>query len=246
VDAYPRFLSRFPSAASLAAASEAEVLSAWSGLGYNRRALALRRTAAAIVAAGWPRDVAGLERLPGIGPYTARALAGLAFGAPVGVVDTNVRRWLVRRLGLDPRTPLRRLQELADGLAVGTDDGREDAWIHASMEFGATICRSRRPLCTACPIARGCPARGLSLPVPVARQARFAGSDRAHRGRLLREMSGAADHSVGLASLRRRLGPSDLNRIIDGLERDGLAHRAGRRLRLGGAATPGGAATIDA
>lgn len=246
VDAYPRFLARFPSAASLASASEAEVLAAWSGLGYNRRALALRRTAAAVVAGGWPREVAALEQLPGIGPYTARAVAGLAFRMPVGVVDTNVRRWLVRRFGLDPRTPARRLQELADALATVSDDGRADAWVHASMEFGATVCRSRQPACASCPIAAGCPARGRDLPVPVARQAPFAGSDRAHRGALLRQLSGAPDHSVALASLRRQLGSAKLRHIIDGLERDGLAHLAGGRLRLGGRATPATAATIDA
>jgi A/G-specific adenine glycosylase len=97
---FPTFMRRFPTAGSLAEASEAEVLAAWSGLGYNRRALALRRAAAAVAREGWPRDLAALERLPGIGPYTARALASLAFGQPVGVVDTNVRRWLVRRFGL--------------------------------------------------------------------------------------------------------------------------------------------------
>jgi len=243
-EAYGRFMTRFPSVTSLAAASEAEVLSAWSGLGYNRRALALHRTAAAVSADGWPREIAALERLPGIGPYTARAIAGLAFGLPVGVVDTNVRRWLVRRFGLDAATPARMLQELADTLATAAADGREDAWIHASMEFGATVCRSRQPACSDCPIAAGCPARGRSVPVPVPRQAPFHGSDRAHRGALLRELSAAGDHSLALASLRRRFDAAHLGRIVAGLERDGLAHRAGGRLRLGGSAAAGSAATI--
>jgi A/G-specific adenine glycosylase len=90
---FPTFMSRFPTTRALAEASDAEVLAAWSGLGYNRRALALQRAAAAVSTNGWPSDVAALERLPGIGPYTARAVASLAFGEPVGVVDTNVRRW---------------------------------------------------------------------------------------------------------------------------------------------------------
>jgi len=199
-----------------------------------------------VLADGWPHEGAALERLPGIGPYTARAVAGLAFDIPVGVVATNVRRWLVRRFGLDPRSPRRRLQQLADELATATDDGRRDAWIHASMEFGATICRSRHPACGRCPIAAGCPARGRAVPVPVARQAPFAGSDRARRGALLQEMSVAADHSVAISRLRRRHDAAHLDRIIDGLERDGLAHRAGGRLRLGGPAPGGGAATIEA
>ncbi|MGH2445564.1 MAG: A/G-specific adenine glycosylase, partial [Candidatus Limnocylindria bacterium] len=159
-DRFPRFMARFPTAEALAAASEASVLAEWSGLGYNRRALALRRTAGLVASNGWPRDVRGLEALPGIGPYTAHAIASLAFGMPVGVVDTNVRRWLLRRL-CGPDEP-RRLQALADALAapgVGTDVA---AWTHASMEFGAAICRSRTPLCDSCPIANGCPSRGAA------------------------------------------------------------------------------------
>lgn len=115
---FPAFLARFPTAQALATASESAVLQAWSGLGYNRRALALRKASAGIAARGWPTQVSDLERLPGIGPYTARAVASLAFGQPVGVVDTNVRRWLVRRFGLSPLTAPRDLQRLADALAA--------------------------------------------------------------------------------------------------------------------------------
>src|SRR5439155_24520259 len=102
---FPIFMRRFPTAADLAAAPEADVLTAWSGLGYNRRALALRRAASGVSLHGWPREVGALERLPGIGPYTARALASLAFATPVGVVDTNVRRWLIRRFGVPANGP---------------------------------------------------------------------------------------------------------------------------------------------
>ena len=105
VEAWARFLDRFPTVADLAAATPADVIRAWQGMGYDRRALNLRRAARAIVAehgAGFRRDVAELERLPGIGPYTARAVASIAFGAPVGAVDTNVRRVLGRTLaGVD-------------------------------------------------------------------------------------------------------------------------------------------------
>ena len=86
---FPRFMARFPSVEALAAAPAADLLAEWSGLGYNRRALALQRAAVTIARDGWPDTVDGLQRLPGIGPYTARAVASLAFGAPVGVVDTN-------------------------------------------------------------------------------------------------------------------------------------------------------------
>jgi A/G-specific adenine glycosylase len=238
---FPLFMARFPTASALAAASEADLLAAWSGLGYNRRALALRRTAALVVD-GWPRDVEALERLPGIGPYTARAVASLVFGAPVGVVDTNVRRWLVRRFGLAVDAPRSDLQRLADALAQAGSAADAAAWTHATMEFGAAVCSSRNPRCDACPIASGCPSRGTAGSVPVPRQPAFAGSDRQHRGALLRALAAADGHAISVADGRRRVPRADFERVLAGLERDGLLHRTGRRLRLGG--RPGPAATI--
>ena len=217
-------MERFPTAAALAAAPSAAVLAAWSGLGYNRRALALRRTAAAVTADGWPRDVEGLLRLPGIGPYTARAVASLAFGIPVGVVDTNVRRWLLRRFG-GPDEP-RRLQELADELAApGSGDGVA-AWTHATMEFGARICTQRAPRCEVCPVAAGCLSRGVAAAVPVRRQATFAGSARQARGALLRRLVEAPDHSVADIGLDET--------IVSAMTAEGLLHRSGERVVLGG------------
>jgi A/G-specific adenine glycosylase len=241
---FPRFLARFPTAADLAAARPADVLDAWSGLGYNRRALALRAAAVAVTAHGWPPDVAGLERLPGIGPYTARAVASLAFGRPEGVVDTNVRRWLIRRLAV--RDTPRDLQATADALAAAPPRGRSADWTHASMEFGAGICRARRPRCDACPVALGCPSRGMAAAVPVARQAALRGSDRAYRGAIVRLLSGAPGHALPAATVRAmlasdadRIGPAlddaGWRRVLDALERDGLVHRAARELRLGAA-----------
>jgi A/G-specific adenine glycosylase len=240
---FGRFLRRFPNAEEMAAAPEADVLVAWSGLGYNRRALALRRAAAAISTAGWPREVDGLARLPGIGPYTARAVASLACGVQVGVVDTNVRRWLIRRFGLDSDSTPATLQRVADALA-GADalDGQADAWTHASMEFGAAICRSRRPRCEECPIARGCPSRGLTRAVTVPRQPRFVGSQRAARGTVLRRLSLATGHRLSLRTLRRELSwlPPGIShdaaeRAIESLERDALVHRTAGILHLGSA-----------
>jgi A/G-specific adenine glycosylase len=242
VERYPPFLARYPTAAALASASPASVLAAWSGLGYNRRARALQAAARIVAESGWPGDVAGLERLPGVGPYTARAIASLAFGQPVGVVDTNVRRWLLRRFAPEDRP--RSLQALADRLAApgsGTDAGE---WTHATMEFGAAICRSRAPRCGICPIADGCPSRGVAERVAVPRQARLLGSDRAYRGAVLRELTAARGHSLGEREARgildrdaKRLGPplddAGWTRILAGLERDGLAHRSRGRLRLG-------------
>jgi A/G-specific adenine glycosylase len=268
---FPAFLERFPTAAALAAASDAQVLAAWSGLGYNRRAIALKRAAAQVAVAGWPRVVSELERLPGIGPYTARAIASLAFGEPVGVVDTNVRRWLVRRFGLDPTRAdgalPAALQALADALAgasVASPEGDEAAaWTHATMELGAAVCTSRRPACEVCPIAAGCPSRGRTVMIPVPRQATFAGSSRAWRGAILRIVAAAPDHQLPRAALEGELlhrdtstpqAPALLSAALIGLEREGLIHRHESLLRLGGpdGATPdrgaddapGAAATI--
>ena len=232
VDRFVRFMSRFPTADVLAGATPGAVLAEWSGLGYNRRALALRRTAAIVAREGWPGDVAGLERLPGVGPYTARAVASLAFGRPVGVVDTNVRRWLVRRFGAaDAPRPL---QALADALATAAPDGWSDAWTHATMEFGARICRSRRPLCESCPIAVGCPSRGRAVHVPVPRQAPLRGSDREIRGTIVRRLSQADGHQLSLD----QLGASAIEwqrweEVLSGLERDGLVQRDDGVVRLG-------------
>jgi A/G-specific adenine glycosylase len=239
---FPRFMARFPTAEALAVAPAGTVLAEWSGLGYNRRALALQRAAAAVAAGGWPRDVAGLRGLAGVGPYTARAVASLAFGVPAGVVDTNVRRWLLRRFR-GPDAPAQ-LQALADALAArgrGTDVA---AWTHATMEFGASVCRTRDPRCDACPIARGCPSRNRAATVPVARQPSLRGSDRAYRGAVLRLLSSAHGHAMTVRSLRGRLerdagriGPAldetGWIRVVVGLERDRLVHRSGGSVRLG-------------
>jgi len=251
---FPPFLARYPTAASLATASPAKVLAAWSGLGYNRRALALHQTATHVARNGWPTDVDGLARLPGIGPYTARAVASLAFGLPVGPVDTNVRRWLVWRFALG-RPTAHRLQELADALAsLGAGESeRVAAWTHATMELGARICTARSPLCAECPIADRCPARADAPRIPVRRQARYAGSRRQARGAIVRWLSQADGHALATVTLRRRLrdaiGEGAATQaayadLVRRLEVEGFIHRRGRRVHLGSA--PDAAARIGA
>jgi A/G-specific adenine glycosylase len=240
---FPRFMARFPTAASLAAAPAADLLAEWSGLGYNRRALALQRAARAVVEDGWPESVCGLQRLPGIGPYTARAVASLAFGRPVGVVDTNVRRWLIRRLGVTDAS--RALQDAADALATAAPDGRAADWTHATMEFGASVCRSRAPRCDVCPVAAGCPSRGRTVHVAVARQAPLLGSDRAVRGAVVRLLANRDGAGLAEGELRRDVGADPAigpaldderwRQVLDALTRDGLVHRAGDVVRLGAA-----------
>ena len=246
---FPVLLRRFPTPAVMAASSTAEVLAAWSGLGYNRRALALHRAATRLVAEGWPATTDGLEGLPGVGRYTARALAALAFGRPVGAVDTNVRRWLVRRFGLAAAEPPASLQAAADALAAADPSAtpaEAAAWMHASMEFGAVVCRPRRPACPSCPVRAGCPSRAAAARVPVPRQATFAGSERFVRGRLLRELSRAAGHRITLARANALADGHDLAGLLERLEREGLLHRSGRWLQLGHGPVAAAASTIGA
>ena len=156
-EAWTRFMDRFPTVQALAAATPADVIRAWQGLGYNRRALNLWRAARRIVDESGgrvPADLADLQSLPGVGPYTARAVAALAFGIPVGAVDTNVRRVLGRIVAgevgiLDPVE----VQRLADA-AVPVD--RAADWTHAVMDVGATLCRPLLPDCPACPARAWC------------------------------------------------------------------------------------------
>jgi A/G-specific adenine glycosylase len=156
--AWEAFLARFPSVEALASAATADVLRAWAGMGYNRRALNLQRAARVIVdelAGVFPASIADLERLPGVGPYTARAIAAIAFGQAVGAVDTNVRRVLGRVVAGWDGLPAVDLQRVADAFVPA---GRAGEWTHAVMDVGARLCRLRTPVCSACPAQLWCAA----------------------------------------------------------------------------------------
>jgi len=162
---YERFLAAWPTLADLAAASEDEVLRAWAGLGYYRRARALHAAAReATAAGGLPDTVEGLRQLPGIGPYTAGAIASIAFGRRAPAVDGNVER-VISRVHRGPEAPWRaagkralraRVQQLHDALAPGHTPGE---LTQALMELGATVCSVSTPRCGECPVAEGCEAR---------------------------------------------------------------------------------------
>ena len=142
-EAWTRFIAQFPTPGALAAASPATVIRAWRGLGYNRRAIALRAAAIAIVddhAGHVPDSFESLVRLPGIGPYTARAVLAIAFDQPVAALDTNIRRVVGRAFLGDQALPPRAFQALADGVVP---PGRAAAWTHALMDVGAAFCRKR-------------------------------------------------------------------------------------------------------
>jgi A/G-specific adenine glycosylase len=166
---YERFLKRFPDALSLAGASEAEVLTAWSGLGYYSRARNLHRAAQAIAKLGaFPSEYETIRELPGVGEYTAAAVASIAFGLPHAVVDGNVKRVIARLTG-DARV---NVQDAANALL---DRGHPARSNQALMELGALVCLPRDPLCDCCPVAKECEARRqgtqAELPLKKLRQA---------------------------------------------------------------------------
>ncbi len=234
------FMTRFPTVEALAAGSPADVLREWRGLGYNRRALNLWRAARVVVdrhGGRVPDDLDALRALPGVGPYTARAVAALAFGRPVGAVDTNVRRVLGRMVGGAAGLPAVDLQVVADA-AVPRD--RPADWTHALMDVGATLCRPTRPDCGACPAARWCAfaANGAAAPVPVRRPAKsrapaFRTTSRWLRGQLLDRFRDA--DGDGWVIVSDRLEDHDeaaIELALAGLERDGLVERHAADPRL--------------
>jgi len=193
VPRYLAWLERWPAAERLAAASAGDVIRAWQGLGYNRRALALHAAARRIAAEGWPDD---LTELPGVGRYTAAAVRLFALGEPVLPVDTNVRR-------VQERT----------GFAFAPDCGQ------ALMDLGATVCLARVPRCGLCPLAWSCPARGRRFE-PLRRQGPLEGSFRQRRAQTLRLV---AEGDRGLGDLDRAavdaLAADGLVTIADGVVR---------------------------
>ena len=164
VPRWQTWLERWPTIEALAAAAPADVIREWQGLGYNRRALNLHRAAQHVAAHGWPDD---LTDLPGVGRYTADAVACFALGRDVLPIDVNVRR-LVERTGLE----------------FAASDAQ------ALMDLGATVCLARIPRCDVCPLAELCPSRGQRF-APLRKQGPFEGSFRQRRAATLRLVAGA-------------------------------------------------------
>jgi A/G-specific adenine glycosylase len=234
VPAYRRFLTAFPTPAACASASVGDVLRAWQGLGYNRRATNLHRAARRMVRhhdARVPADLSGLLALPGVGPYTARAVLAFAFEADVGVVDTNAGRVLSRAVAGRP-VRLRQAQDLVDAMVPA---GHGWQFGQALLDLGALVCLSSSPRCTGCPLRRRCrwariqrkppdPARG-SAGVSVA-AGRFLGSDREGRGRLVNALRQGPVPSGRLAASAGWPGdPVRARRIADALVAEGMAGR---------------------
>lgn len=241
---YHRWLETFPTVHELADAPTAEVIRLWKGLGYNRRAVNMQRAAQAVVAQGgeFPHTVEELLELPGIGPYTAGAIACFAFEQDVAFIDTNLRRVLHRLfVGVDvpkPTAPDREVLAIADAVLPHGDAWN---WNQALMEFGAIHCTARKPLCVVCPLQAECNAypeiqSAIAASTKATRntkQVPFEQTNRYFRGRIVDALREHEGEGIAVAELGPVLKPdytdADLPWLIDlvhGLERDGLARIA--------------------
>ena len=240
-EAWTRLIAEFPTPAALAAVSAATAIRAWRSLGYNRRALALRAAAIAIVnehGGRVPDTFEDLVRLPGIGPYTARAVLAIAFDRDVAALDTNIRRVVGRAFLAEPATvESRRFQALADDFVP---HGRAAMWTHALMDVGAAFCRKRDPRCAACPLAAHCrylaagrpQAVSSSVPTP---STPFAATNRWLRGRILDRLRDA--RVSRWVAFDAPIGEHTLDAVLDALaalSREQLLEldATGRRARL--------------
>jgi A/G-specific adenine glycosylase len=223
VPRYEHFVARFPTVGALAGAPLADVLEAWSGLGYNVRARRLRDAARRIAAEGWPTTPDGLRALPGVGPYTAAAVAAFAFGCDVPAIDTNVRRVVSRWAG-------RPLQGATlQHIAAEVMEGDPAHWNQAMMELGATLCGARSPRCDDCPVDRWCADPTVYEPPP--RQGRFEGSARQIRGAVLRALA-RRWASIETIQASIGLGAEEVGRALASLAADGLVEVSKRSARL--------------
>ena len=233
------WMDRWPTVRELASAPVAEVIRAWKGLGYNRRAVNLQRAAQAVVDNGgaFPTTVDGLLDLPGIGPYTAGAIACFAYEQDVAFIDTNMRRVLHRIfVGVDipkPTIPDKQVLEIA---AEVIPAGNGWTWNQAIMEFGAIHCTARKPMCLTCPLQSSCAAfpeiQGALLEASRAKLGKsipFEQTNRYFRGRIMDELRAHEGEGVSLAEMgpavKAGFAKADypwLLELVNALERDGL------------------------
>ncbi len=227
---YAAWLARWPGPAALAAASPGDAVRMWGRLGYPRRALRLHECARALVErfdGAVPSDLAGLLSLPGVGAYTARAVASFAFGQRHAVVDTNVRRVIARVVGGQGAAgpPSERRDRCAVAALLPPEPRDAARFSVALMEFGALVCTARAPRCDSCPLASLCSWRQAGSPDydgPTRSPQRYAGTDRQVRGRLLGVLR-ASPEPVPRAALEAAWDAAiQRGRALSGLVADGL------------------------
>ncbi len=255
---YAAFLQIFPDLETLATAPTADVIRQWAGLGYNRRAVNLQRTARQVLEehhGTFPQDMDSLQQLPGIGPYTAGAIACFAFEQDVAFLDTNMRRVLHRCLiGAEPPNPPLKERAMLELAAALVPIGAGWQWNQALMELGALVCTATTPACTDCPLQAYCTARTswqtseteyrqTPRKKPAAsiaeRRAPFIGSNRYYRGRLIDVLrSLPAGTSLSLDQIGQYIHPETepsnewVRALIEGLARDGLVELIDEQVRL--------------
>ena len=246
VPKFQEFIRRWPTPERMASSGPGDVLRAWSGLGYNRRGANLWRAAEAIVrvhGGRTPVDVEALEQLPGIGRYTARAVASFSANAGVSLWDTNVRRIFLRYFeGGEFSTLLPDTASLERLLDAALPEGRSRDWHGALMDLGSAVCVGRRPDCAACPLARSCRAAagfrsGVEAKTALIRtQSAFIGSRRQVRGAVLKALAGAKGPRT-MAALVREVAhasadPATVSDAVDRLSEEGLVRRQGKSISL--------------
>ncbi len=224
-ECFEEFIARFPSPKAMAATTPDRVVRTWVefGLGYNTRARRLHAVARRIAAAGWPRTAADLVTLPGVGPYTAAAVASIAFGQRAVAGDTNVRRVVSRWVG----RPLQG-RELADEAAVRSGP-QTGTWNQAVMDLGALVCRPK-PRCEVCPVATWCADPTVYVAPP--RQSVFAGSDRQVRGAVLRVLAKRVTANPAEIAEAASLPRERVEVALAALSADGTIELVGRGFRL--------------
>ncbi|MBU6227134.1 MAG: A/G-specific adenine glycosylase [Acidobacteria bacterium] len=233
---FERFIALAPTPAACVAVPLADLLVEWQGMGYPRRCRNIQEAARVIVDRHdgvVPRDLGALMELPGIGPYTARAILAFAFGDDAAVVDTNVARVIARVHGRALKA--RETQEIADGMLPR---GLARDWNQVIMDFGATVCDARTPSCATCPVVLHCAWRGVGVdPAQTTAftsrpQARFEGSDRQARGRLMKRLT---EGSVAVTAVAEVMQLDDVvraERLAASLVEDGLVELVDGGYRL--------------
>ncbi|MCI0689592.1 MAG: A/G-specific adenine glycosylase [Sporichthyaceae bacterium] len=241
--AWREWLTRWPTPAALAGAVPGDAVRAWGTLGYPRRALRLHQAATLVTrehGGELPQTVAALRRLPGVGSYTAAAVASFAFGQRHAVLDTNVRRVLSRIFTGSEHPPPSGPSVAERGLAEAVLPARDSVaarWAVAAMELGALVCTARAPACGRCPVATACAWRVAGMPGyagPPRRGQTYEGTDRQARGRILAALR-RSERPVSAAALAAAWpDPAQHARAIDGLLTDQLIEQVGDHFRLPG------------